>query len=205
MLAAAAAVGGSHLDMQVQTIATTDNAGKPITIKVVTDLAREHIIDAIAVGNKPDDNTLMAAAMDKTGTRELRYLLGFGVSYAPGQVTVAIAKGAVSNASVTDASGNVTAGAQNAPSVRYTITISTARSAGVRGSVKQTSSAAVAARPPRSGTIRPRRSEKRPTSGVSPRGCATSRRLVAPLSRKIWYTVIGSVTPLSVWAPMSWD
>ena len=78
----------------------------------VTDLAKVVVLDQTTAGTT-DTAALMAAAMDKMGVREFRYLLPAGYAFATGTVDIAIAQGAVKNADTTDSSGTTVTGAPN--------------------------------------------------------------------------------------------
>ena len=63
------ATGYSHLDMRVETVTVNGT-----TELGVTDLARVDVLDQEAAGTS-SQAALMAAAMDKLGVREFRYVL----------------------------------------------------------------------------------------------------------------------------------
>ena len=80
------------------------------------------VLSASSFSGGITDQQLFLDAMDVAGVHEFRYLLGSGVTFTPGLVSVQIAVGAFKNADVTDSSGNVTTGASN-PAIHASFTV----------------------------------------------------------------------------------
>ena len=108
LMAAGAASGFTHFDLQL-----TSQTVNGKVVYTVTDLAKVTVLAASSFSAGITDALLLNDAIDMTGTRTFRYLLGSGTGFTPGVVTVTLAQGAVKNADVTDSSGNTTTGAQN--------------------------------------------------------------------------------------------